>query len=264
VKALCQNGKNCLTLANPKQHNMLEPWRTGIVTRIEQAAPATRRFFIKVPELENFDFKPGQFVTLDLPIAEKKNHRWRSYSIASWPNGTNEFELVIVLLEGGLGTTYLFNEIKVGSELTLRGPQGVFTMPETLDKDLFLICTGTGIAPFRSMLHHIKNHQLPHRNIYLVFGSRTQADLLYFDEFKNLSEGWGSFHYIPTLSREQWPGANGYVHAVYENICKANGGDTPLPANFYLCGWKNMIDEARQKLAAMGYEKKDIHFELYG
>jgi ferredoxin-NADP reductase len=62
---------------------------------------STKRFFFQIPSMERFDFEPGQFVTLDLPIHEQKNKRWRSYSIASAPNGTNEFELVIVKMEGG-------------------------------------------------------------------------------------------------------------------------------------------------------------------
>src|SRR5271169_3990199 len=113
---------------------MLQPWRTGTVIRIEQEASQTRRFWIQIPELAAFDFKPGQFVTLDLPIHEKPNKRLRSYSIASWPDGTNMFELVIVMLEGGAGTHYLFNEVGVGSELTFRGPQGVFVLPEIIEK----------------------------------------------------------------------------------------------------------------------------------
>src|SRR5580692_8931058 len=137
---------------------MLQPWRTGTVIRIEQEAAQTRRFWIQIPELSAFDFEPGQFVTLDLPIHEKPNKRWRSYSIASWPDGSNIIELVIVLLEGGAGTHYLFNEVGVGSELTLRGPQGVFTLPAPIDNDLFFICTGTGIAPFRSMSHYLSTH----------------------------------------------------------------------------------------------------------
>ena len=92
---------------------MAEPWRNGTVIKIENETHSTRRFWIQIPELERFDFAPGQFVTLDLPIHEQKNKRWRSYSIASAPDGTNIFELVIVLNEFGLGTPYLFNEIKV-------------------------------------------------------------------------------------------------------------------------------------------------------
>src|ERR1700747_3747390 len=117
----------------------VEPWRTGKVIKIEQQTHNTRRFFIQVPELTSFDFKSGQFETLDLPIHEKPNKRWRSYSIASWPNSTNEFELVIVLMEGGVGTQYLFDEVKVGSELIFRGPQGVFVLPDPIEKDLFFI-----------------------------------------------------------------------------------------------------------------------------
>src|SRR3954470_23127330 len=102
----------------------LQPWQKGIVTRIENETPVTKRFWIEFSDMKSFDFKPGQFVTIDLPIHEKPNKRWRSYSIASWPDGTNVFELVIVLLEGGAGTTYLFNHVNVGSELIFRGAQG--------------------------------------------------------------------------------------------------------------------------------------------
>src|SRR5450631_2901520 len=96
---------------------MLQPWQTGKVIRIENATAATRRFWIELSSGEPFQFEPGQFVTLDLPIHEKPSRRWRSYSIASWPDESPVFELVIVLLEGGAGTKYLFEEIQVGSEL---------------------------------------------------------------------------------------------------------------------------------------------------
>lgn len=237
----------------------LQPWSTGKVIRIENETNDTRRFWIEVPELEKFDFIPGQFVTLDLPIHEKKNKRWRSYSIASWPDGTNVFELIIVLDKNGVGTPYLFNEIVVGSELTLRGPQGVFILHEPLDKDIFLICTGTGIAPFRSMINYIKINNIPHQNIYLVFGCRTKNTLLYYEEMKKLAEEMEHFYYVPTLSREQWEGNSGYVHSIYESLCMER-----QPANFFLCGWKGMIDDAKKTIMEMGYDRKEIHLEIYG
>jgi len=244
----------------------LLPWRKGIVTRIEDETYNTRRFWIQVPEMESFDFTPGQFVTLDLPIHDKPNKRWRSYSIASWPDGSNIFELLIVLLHQGAGSTYMFEQVSIGTELLFRGAQGVFTLPPQIDRDLFFICTGTGIAPFRSMLHHIKDHQVPHQNIYLLFGTRTQKDLLYADEMRGLQQQITDFQYIPTLSREQWEGCCGYVHPVYENLVQQRQQDTGNlpPALFYLCGWKNMVDEAKQKILALGYDKKAVHLELYG
>ena len=237
----------------------LQPWRTGVVTRIEDETKDTRRFWIQVPELTSFDFIPGQFVTLDLPIHEKVNKRWRSYSIASWPDGSNVFELVIVLDATGAGTTYLFNEVVVGSQLSFRGPQGVFNLRMPIENDILLICTGTGIAPFRSMANYLHLHNIPHNNIYLVFGCRTQNDLLYHQEMKALETLMPGFHYLPTLSREQWEGHFGYVHAVYESLCADK-----RPASFYLCGWKGMIDEAKERIVAMGYDKKMVHLEIYG
>ncbi|RYY40213.1 MAG: FAD-dependent oxidoreductase [Chitinophagaceae bacterium] len=244
----------------------LQPWRKGTVTRIEEETWNTRRFWVKVAEVDSFDFLPGQFVTLDLPIHEKPNRRWRSYSIASWPDGTNEFELLIVLLDGGLGTTYLFNEVSVGSELMLRGPQGVFTLPPALEQELYFICTGTGIAPFRSMLHHIERHNIPHRGLNLIFGTRSKRDLLYFDELRALEERLPDFRFYPTLSREEWEGCCGYVHPVYEERirARAHGLDTKHPAHFYLCGWKAMVDEAKERIIKLGYDKKDVTLELYG
>ncbi len=245
---------------------MVQPWRTGKVIRITDETPSTRRFWIQIPELESFDFKPGQFVTLDLPIHEKPNKRWRSYSIASWPDGTNVFELVIVLVADGLGTPYLFNEIREGSELVLRGPQGVFVLPEPIQSDLFFICTGTGIAPFRSMTHHILNHNIPHKTIYMIFGCRKFGDALYGRELKELARQMPGLQYLPTYSREEAGNYDhlvrlGYVHQVYEEICRKNN---MAPASFYLCGWKNMIDEAKQRITALGYDRKCIHQELYG
>lgn len=236
------------------------PWRKGVFTRITQETHNTRRYWIRIPELESFDFKPGQFVTLEFPIHEKPARRWRSYSIASAPNGTNEFELVIVLLEGGAGTTYLFTEVTEGCEVPVRGPQGVFTLPEHIDTDLFFICTGTGIAPFRSMLHHIRMTGLPrYRNIYLVCGTRTRKDLLYHEDMVAVARDLDHVHYIPTLSRETWEGRTGYVHPLYEALLVDR-----QPAHFYLCGWKDMITEAKQRIQALGYDRKMIHQELYG
>ncbi|MDE3236686.1 MAG: oxidoreductase [Bacteroidota bacterium] len=241
---------------------MLE-WQTGKVIDIVNETESTRRFYIQIPGVEKFDFQSGQFVTLDLPIHEQKNKRWRSYSIASAPNGTNVIELVIVYLEGGAGTTYLFNEVKVGSELTLRGPQGKFTLPEVIDQDIYLICTGTGIAPFRSMVKYVHENKVPHKNIHLIFGCRKLTDVLYLKELQELQKNEPNFFYHPVFSREQEVGEGmytGYVHKVYEQLL---ANEKPA-AKFYLCGWKNMIDEAKQRIQALGYDKKAIHLELYG
>jgi CDP-4-dehydro-6-deoxyglucose reductase len=240
-----------------------QPWRTGKIIRIEDETASTKKFWIQIPELERFDFIPGQFVTLDLPIHEQPNKRWRSYSIASAPDGTNVFELVIVLMEGGLGTTYLFTEAAVGTEFPVRGPQGHFTLPDPITSDIFMVCTGTGIAPFRSMIQHIHHNNIPHKEIFLIYGTRKCPDALYLEELLDLKQKLPGFHYFPTFSREQNVAEGlciGYVHGIYEQLMEGQR-DSP---QFYLCGWKEMINEARQRIQLLGVDKKAIHFELYG
>jgi len=243
---------------------MLQPWQDAVVTKIVQETPTTKRFFLALTSGNVFDFIPGQFVTFDLPIHEQKNKRWRSYSIASAPSDNNEFELVIVHLEGGAGSTYLFEEVTVGSTLLMRGPQGVFVLPKAITTDLYFICTGTGVAPFRSMLLDIHLNKITHQNMHLLFGCRKYTDNLYGGEFKALALAEPQFYYHPSFSREteMQEGAHlGYVHETYKKLLAAGASKE---AHFYICGWKNMVDEARNTLADLGIPKTQIHFELYG
>lgn len=229
------------------------------VVEIIDVTPFVKRYFFRIPEMENFNFAPGQFVQLDLPIDSKI--KTRSYSIASAPEGNNIIELVISLNEQGLGTPYMFNEVKVGSKLPLSQPAGKFMKPPVLtDIDICLVCTGTGIAPFRSFLRDLVFRNIPHKNIDLIFGTRYERDILYREEMEQLSLTMPGFRFTSVLSREETPSTSkkGYVHQIYMELYADK-----RPAHFYLCGWKVMIKEAIQNLQDMGYDKKAIKFELY-
>ena len=113
------------------------------------------------------------------------------------------------------------------------------------------------------MIYYINLHQVEHKNIYLIFGCRKLCDTLYGDELRELAKTVPGLYYIPTYSRENSENTDikhGYVHAVYESILSSEKPE----AHFYLCGWKNMIDDAKKNIIAMGYDKKSIHLELYG
>ncbi|MEM1319324.1 MAG: FAD-binding oxidoreductase [Bacteroidota bacterium] len=240
-------------------------WYDAQVVKIEDQSPTTKRFWVEVPE--TLAFKAGQFVTMDLPIHEKRLKRWRSYSIASAPDDSGLLEFCIVLLEGGAATSYLFEKVEVGSPIRFKGPSGTFVLPDPLEKDLVLVCTGTGVAPFRSMLMDLKARQLPHRNIHLIFGTRYANGILYQEEFETLMQELPGFRYSVALSRaEELPEARaemfkGYVHQIYQK----HYAEVRPDIDFYLCGWSNMIDDAVAKLIVeMGYDKSQVHYELYG
>ena len=125
----------------------VQPWRKGIVTRIENEGTNTRRFWIQVPELERFEFTSGQFVTIDLPIHEKPNKRWRSYSIASaWP-GAGPVELTVQRVPDGEVSTYLTDVFAVGDPVfgdNLNRLGGLGEVARALETSLIPVPEGLG------------------------------------------------------------------------------------------------------------------------
>jgi ferredoxin-NADP reductase len=233
-------------------------WKTTPIIGIKTIAPNVRQFLLENPGLE---FRAGQFITMDLPIGEKRLERWRSYSIASAPDAGQPFELCIVRSGSGAGTRYLFDTAEVGTEIKWKGPDGAFVLPSNTDQDLVLICTGTGLAPFRSMLLDMVQRQQFYRRVHLIFGTRTEADVLYRAEIEGLKVQIPNFSYDIALSRQaDWSGHKGYVHDIYEQHHAA-----PYPEiTFLLCGWSQMIDEAVLRLRNLGYADQQVRYELYG
>jgi ferredoxin-NADP reductase len=236
-------------------------WHTATITRIETLAPEVRSLTLEVQGMEVFDFIPGQFITLDLPISDKRLKRWRSYSIASEPKG-NVLELCIARNPTGLGSSWLFDYAKVGTELTFKGPDGAFVLPKNPEQPLVLVCTGTGIAPFRSMIRAMVAGLVPSRPVHLIFGTRYSSGLLYADEMEHFQSILPDFKYGAALSREHVEGfEHGYVHNIYAQTYTTVQPDI----KFMLCGWTTMVDDAVAKLMVeMGYSREQVVFELYG
>ena len=76
----------------------------------------------------------------------------------------------------------------------------------------------------------------------------------------NLKNKINGYNYIPVLSRQKWSGESGYVHEQYLKIIKKENLNNPL---FYLCGWRNMVKEARMNLKGLDFESKRIKLEIY-
>ena len=236
-------------------------WYDSQITKIEQMTPTTRRFWLEKKPEWDLAFQAGQFITLDLPIHEKRLKRWRSYSLAGGPEDKGDLELCIVKLEGGLASEYLFEEATIGTPIKFKGPAGAFTLSSQSAATLVFICTGTGIAPFRSMLRQMVTAGW-NQPVHLIFGTRQADGILYQKEMETLEAKFPNFKYSVALSREAKEGCyKGYVHQVYEQDYRTVQPDL----HFYICGWSNMVDEAVKKLTEeMGYQKEQVHYELYG
>ena len=239
---------------------MAHPWHEVTVIGVINEGQNTRRYFLEFDNLEFFDFKSGQFVKLEI-----KEGLVRSYSIASSLKKTRRIELLIVRNEEGVVTPYLFDQIKIGDKMKISGPYGNFILPnnpnETFKGDVCFIATGTGIAPIRGMIQDLIFGGFKGQ-IFLIFGNRKMEDILYREKFEALTRLHSSFHFYPTLSQETrdvWKGKKGRVHTLYQNIYRDQ-----RPCDFFICGWSQMVKEAKENILALGYDKSQIHVENYG
>jgi CDP-4-dehydro-6-deoxyglucose reductase len=239
----------------------------AVLVDIIKETKSNWRFIFESPLYDNINFIPGQLVQLVAkPYApsEGGNAIQRNYSVASYPDNSNKFELIVTYLSGGQMSEYLFKECKIGDEFGYKGPMGVFTLPDNLiDRDIYFVSTGSGISPFRSMINYLHQKKIPFKNIKLFFGTRTEGDLLYRKELEKIQKELPNFEYVPVLSREDKPGfKNGYVHEHYLNLIDWSVDTKPW---VYYCGWDRMITEGRQHLDERGFEMfKDIRVEIFG
>ena len=237
-------------------------WHEANVMGIEIVSESKMLFSMKCNASDAFHFDAGQFITMDLPLGEKRRQRWRSYSIANIPNDDNVLEFGIGHLDDGLASQYFFTELKVGDTIKFKGPEGAFILPTDLDREIVMIATGTGVVPFVSMIRKIVNDQLNFKSIRLIYGSRYEKDILYRKELEQYNSDFKNFHVDFVLSKaENWNGAIGHVHDVYNKIYSKKRDDIL----YLLCGWTSMVDEAMVHLfPKVVTPLKQIKYELYG
>lgn len=246
-------------------------WYNSKVTAIDHLNDRVMEIELQL-ESDQFEFEAGQFITMDLPIHEKRLKRWRSYSIATAPStfSENKLRFIVAAVPDGLASNYFWNEMKVGSAIKFKGPTGSFHLPKgekKIDKDLVYICTGTGLVPCLSMMEELHKSGREYNKVHLIFGTRYLKDVFSNQWFKQVEEKYPEMNCTVALSREE-PHVNpfpfelifGYVHKAIDE----EYSEVKPDVDFYICGWQNMVDEASAKLEGFGYEKRQVHVELYG
>ncbi|HEV8516296.1 MAG TPA: FAD-binding oxidoreductase [Candidatus Limnocylindrales bacterium] len=211
-------------------------------------------------------FEPGQYLTIGLESGGKLIQR--PYSVASSPRELGDgYEFYLRLVLGGQFTPLLWG-VPVGHGMSMRGPKGKFLLEPDDERTHVFISSGTGIAPFISMMKTLLIDGRPRPTIVL-HGASFQHDLGY----RELLEDWeqsGEYpvRYIPSVSRpgapenEMWTGRVGRVEAIvpaaFDELAL-----TPENSIAYLCGNPDMITAVDELLTARGYPAQQIKKELY-
>lgn len=257
----------------------------------QEVAPGLAIFRVVPEGWELPDFEPGQFAVLGLPAESPRvagadpeepppkpgTLIRRSYSIASSSRQKEYLEFYLALVRSGALTPRLF-ALEPGNKLYL-GPKfsGLFTLKEVPpDANLVMVATGTGLAPYMSMLRtHLAEGGL--RRTAVIHGARHASDLGYRHELEALERQFPHLVYIPVISRPQeelhrWTGETGYVQDVWRRgVVAQKWGFAPSPEHTHvlLCGNPAMIEDMTALLTAEGFRQHSrtqpgqIHTEKY-
>jgi Na+-transporting NADH:ubiquinone oxidoreductase subunit F len=205
---------------------------------------------------DKLDFKTGQWISLEI-IKDGEKYK-RAFSIANPQNNKKLIELCVKIVEKGIGSNYL-NEMKKGEKINFTGPFGMFTLKYPTPNKIVLIATGAGIAPMRAILIDLFSKKTKNE-IYLLFGNRSENEIIYHKAFLELAKKNKNFHYFNILSKpnQKWKGETGHVQDLVKKCFKDISG-----SDFYICGLKDMVLETKELLEKLKVNKNNINFERY-
>ena len=225
------------------------------VERIERMTDSVKRFRFRLDEPTTLPFIPGQFLIVNVPQPGDAPPLKRSYSIASPPHDAGHFELCIQMIPNGRASAF-FDGLTGGERVTVTGPHGKFVLKQPVEYEPVFLSTGTGVAPFRAMVHDLLHRGFTH-NLWVFLGSRYEQNLLYLKEFQALAAQHHNLKFYPTVSRPvHWTGDRGHVQEAFKRRILDY-----RRKEMYVCGWDTAVKGVCADLAVFGVPKEQIHFE---
>lgn len=221
----------------------------GVVTDIREDTPDVKTF--RVNALEGgvcFEHMPGQCAMISIPgVGEAM------FSITSSPTNTEYMEFSIK--KCGKLTDWL-HQIDVGQQITIRGPYGNAFPVETdfKGKDLLFIAGGIGLAPLRSVINYVRDYREDYGHMDIVYGSRSKADLVGYDEIVNEWSKEDDTEVYLTIDREE-EGWDGHVGFVPDYVKELNFDTNKV---VIVCGPPIMIKFTLAGLEELGFNKTQI------
>lgn len=234
----------------------IEKFSVEKVLSVHRWTPTLFSFTMTRPA--HFKFTAGQFARIGLKVGEELVVR--AYSVVSSPfDETLEFFSIVV--PDGAFTSNL-QHLKVGDELYLEKiPYGYLTLAryqQPLPHDLWLLATGTGLAPFLSMLQDFDTWS-KYQKINLVYSVRTAAELAYVDRIQEIAETFGEGHigfkFISIITRDPSAQLHDRLPVLIENaeLEKVAGIElSPATSHVMLCGNPEMVDDTKDALKRRG------------
>jgi len=212
----------------------------------------------------NFDFKAGQYLTLEHIIDGEPVRR--SYSICSGVDD-GQLQVGIKRVEGGVFSNYVHEELEVGDKLQVMQPQGEFFTPLDSEqaKNYLFIAAGSGITPILSLIKTTLATE-PHSKATLIYGNQSTATMMFKNDLSFIKNKYMTrFHWINIYSRQpqQAEVLNGRIDnkkgaELAQKLIDLTGFN-----EFFLCGPEAMISGVSRGLTGFGIKDDRIHYELF-
>jgi ferredoxin-NADP reductase len=240
-------------------------YNATLVRRVDHT-DTLAQFWVKFDE-DPTPFEPGQYMTIGV-FADGKLLQ-RPYSVASAPRsaGSDGYELYVRRVPT-IGFTTLLWRLPIGHRLRMIGPKGRFLVEPNDRRTHLFISTGTGIAPFLSMIREYVARNQPRKTVILhgcsyvdELGYRDELDTWHRDRIYPIT-------YVPTISRFSdprnagWSGRIGRAESVVRAVCQ-DLRLRPDQTVAYICGNPDMIVNAESVLLEAGFPESQIKKELY-
>jgi len=237
--------------------------RLAEIVSASALSPSVRSLVLRCVDGQALGHQAGQWVNLDVPVSGGGGVTRRAYSVASAPSlqAPDLFEIAVTRVADGAASMAL-HELPLGTQLPLDGPHGFFTRESERDEPVLWVGTGTGLSPLRAMLEEeLARGDAGRPRIALLFGCRTEADVLWGEQLHDWVSEHPRFSLFTTLSRPAPDhfGRSGYVQAHLREVAEVMG--RPI---VYACGLSRMVQEVRRVLKEeLGYDRRRIRTERY-
>lgn len=250
----------------PRAIDPAAPQYNARLVRREDESDSLAYFWVKF-DGEPTPFEAGQYMTIGVMVDGRIVQR--PYSVASAPSavGDTGYEFYVRLVQGGTFTPLLW-DLPLGHGMRMIGPKGKFVLRPDDDRTHIFISSGTGNAPFVSMMREMLVHGRP-RKVVFMNGVSYASELGYRDILETWeSSGDYPVTFVPTVSRAAdpanagWSGRIGRVETILGDTLDQLGLSA-ADSIAYICGNPDMILSAETTLLERGYPEDQVHKELY-
>jgi ferredoxin-NADP reductase/MOSC domain-containing protein YiiM len=234
------------------------------VARIEQESGSVKSLaFLAADDRPLVAALPGQFIILRLQPEPGGPAILRNYSLSDLPS-TDHYRVSIKREQGGLASTFLHAQIKVGDVVEVAAPRGSFTLKPGEAPVVFL-SAGVGATPVLAMLHALAN-EASKREVWWLFGARNREDHPFAEESRNLVRRLANGRRRIWYSRpgsQDLPGVDfDFPGRIGADALQKLG--VPRDADFYVCGPSTFMDDVTSWLTSLGVSGDRVHTEIFG